>query len=165
MILPRVRDARPKDVRVDVDGPDHAEEERQELGVRVRVVARVEEVLAIVGAHRPVVVLARPVDAGERLLVDQEHQAVLRREPPHHAHDDHVVVGADGRRLVHRRHLELARRDLVMASLCRDPEAPQLPVEIHHEREDPLADRSEILVLELLALGRRSAEERSAGKE
>ena len=55
--------------------------------------AGVEQVLAVVGGHRPVVVLARAVDAGEGLLVEQEHQAVLRREPPHRAHDDHVVVG------------------------------------------------------------------------
>ena len=56
----------------------------------------------VVRGHRPVVVLARAVDAGERLLVDQEHQAVLRGEPAHQAHDDHVVVRADRRRLVDR---------------------------------------------------------------
>ena len=114
--------------------------------------------------HRPVVVLARAVDAGERLLVDEEHQAVLRREPAHHAHDDHVVVGADRGRLVDRRHLELAGRHLVVAGLGRDAQAPQLAVEIHHEGEDPLADRAEVLVLELLALGRRGAEQGAAGE-
>ncbi len=60
-----------------VDGADHRDQERQELGVGVGVRARVEQVLAVVGRHRPVVVLARAVDARERLLVDQEHQAVL----------------------------------------------------------------------------------------
>ena len=119
----------------------------------------------VVGGHRPVVVLARAVDPGERLLVDEEHQAVLRREPPHHAHDDHVVVGPDRRRLEDRRHLELARGDLVVARLGRDAEPPQLAVEIHHERQDPLADRAEVLVLELLALGRRGAEQRPAGQQ
>ena len=77
VILAGVRDARAEQVGVHVDGPDDRDEERQELGVGVRVVARVEQVLALVGAHRPVVVLARAVDAGERLLVDEEHQAVL----------------------------------------------------------------------------------------
>ena len=51
------------------------------------------------------------------------------------------------------RHLELRRCDLVMPRLGRDAQAPQLAVEIHHEREDPLADGAEILVLQLLALG------------
>ena len=67
--------------------------------------------------------------------------------------------------LVHRRHLELRRRDLVVAGLGGDAEAPQLAVEIHHEREDPLADRAEVLVLQLLALGRRGAEQRASGEQ
>ena len=66
--------------------------------------------------------------------------------------------------LVDRRHLELAGRDLVVAGLGRDAEAPQLAVEIHHEGEDPLADRAEVLVLQLLALGRRGAEQRPPGQ-
>ena len=119
----------------------------------------------VVGRHRPVVVLARAVDAGERLLVDEEHQAVLRGEPAHRGHHDHVVVGADRGRLVDRRHLELARGHLVVAGLGRDAQAPQLAVEIHHEREDPLADRAEVLVLQLLALGRRGAEQGPAGEQ
>ena len=85
MVVAGVGDARPEQVGVDVHAADDRDEERQELGVGVRVVARVEQVLAVVGGHRPVVVLARAVDAGERLLVDEEHQAVLRREPAHRA--------------------------------------------------------------------------------
>ncbi len=165
VVLAGVGDARAEDVRVDVDRPDDRQEEGEELGVGVRVVARVEQVLPVVRAHRPVVVLARAVDAGERLLVDEEHQAVLRGEPPHHAHHDHVVVRADRRRLVDRRHLELARGDLVVAGLGRDAEPPQLAVEIHHERQDPLADRAEVLVLQLLALGRCGAEQGPAGEQ
>ena len=90
---------------------------------------------------------------------------MLQRKLPHHAHDDHVVVRSDRGRLVDRRHLELARRDLVVAGLGRDPEPPELAVEIHHERQDPLADRAEVLVVELLALGRRGAEQRSSGQD
>ncbi len=88
-----------------------------------------------------------------------------RREAPHQAHHDHVVVGPDRGGLVDRRHLELAGGHLVVAGLGRDAEAPQLAVEIHHERQDPLADRAEVLVLQLLALGRRGAEQRPAGQE
>ncbi len=152
VVVAGVRDAGPEDVGVDVDAADDADEEGQELGVGVRVVPRVEEVLAVIGAHRPVVVLARPVDPREWLLVDEEHQAVLRREPSHHAHHDHVVVGPDRGRLEDGGHLELARSHLVVTGLGRDAQAPQLAVEIHHERQDPLADRPEVLVLELLAL-------------
>jgi len=62
---------------VRVDSLDDGHQEGQELRVGVRVVAWVEEVLALVSGHRPVVVLARPVDAGEGLLVDEQHEAVL----------------------------------------------------------------------------------------
>jgi hypothetical protein len=148
-----------------LDATDDGHEEGQELGVGVGVVARVEKVLAVVRGHRPVVVLARAVDAGERLLVDEEHQRVLGGEPPHRAHHDHVVVRADGRRLEHRGHLELARGDLVVAGPGRDAQPPQLAVEIHHEGQDPLPDRAEVLVLQLLALGRGRPEQGPAGED
>jgi hypothetical protein len=150
---------------MDIHAPDDRQEEGQELGIGMRVVAGIEEVLPVVRGHRPVVVLAGAVDPREWLLVDEHHQVVLRGEPPHRAHHDHVVVRPDRCRLVHRRHLELARSDLVVTGLRRDAEAPQLAIEIHHERQDPLADRAEVLVLELLALGRRSAEQGPAGEE
>jgi len=49
---------------------DHRGAEEQELKVLVRGVSGLEQVLAFIGAHRPVVVLARAVDARERLLVE-----------------------------------------------------------------------------------------------
>jgi hypothetical protein len=52
-------------------------QKHQELRVVVRRIAGVEQVLAAVGGHRPVVVLAAAVDAGERLFVQQAGQAVL----------------------------------------------------------------------------------------
>ena len=42
----------------------------------------VEQVVPLVVAHRPVEVLARSVHAGERLLVQQAGEPVLRRRPP-----------------------------------------------------------------------------------
>jgi hypothetical protein len=49
--------------------------------------------IARVGRHRPVVVLARAVDAGERLLVEQALEAVALRHLLQHLHREHVVVG------------------------------------------------------------------------
>ena len=85
MVVARVRDAGAEQVRVDVDAADDRDQESQELCVGVRIVAGVQEVLALVGSHRPVVVLARAVDPRERLLVGEEHEVVLARETPHHA--------------------------------------------------------------------------------
>ena len=164
MVVAGVRDARSQQVSVDVDATYHREQEREELRVRVRVVAGVEQVLAFVRRDRPVVVFSRAVDAGERLFVDEEHEAVLQGQSTHRAHDDHVVVGADRGRLVDGRHLELAGRHLIVARLRGNPQAPQLAVQIHHEREDPLADGTEVLILQLLALGRRGAKESAPGE-
>ena len=148
-----------------LDRANDGREEGEELGVGVRGLARLEQVLAVVRGHRPVVVLARAVDALEGLLVQKRGQAVLERELLHEAHEQHVVVRAHRGGLEHGRELELSRRDLVVAGLGGNAHAPQLTVEVHHERQDALADGAEILVLELLALGRGRAEERAAGED
>ena len=79
MIVGGAGDRHAQQLRILGDGADDGHAEDEELGVVVRRVAGVEQVLAGVGGHRPVVVLARAVDAGERLLVQQAGQAVLRR--------------------------------------------------------------------------------------
>ena len=120
----------------------------------------------VVGGHRPVVVLARAVDAGERLLVEQEHRPCWRREAPHRAHA-RACCGRSRPRSARRP--GPSRTGPGATSLWRVldgmPSRQQLAVEVHHEGEDPLADGAEVLVLELLALGRRRAEERAAGED
>ena len=73
----------------------------------MRRVARLEQVDARVGAHRPVVVLARAVDAGERLLVQQADEPVAARDVLQDLHRQLLVVGADVRVLEDRRDLVL----------------------------------------------------------
>ena len=86
--------------------------EDEELRVVVRVVAGVEQVLAGVGRHRPVVVLARAVDAGERLLVQQADQAVVVGGLAQDLHDQVLVIGREVGVLEDRRDLVLARARL-----------------------------------------------------
>ena len=83
----------------------------------------------------------------------------------HREHHELLVIGRDVRALEHRRDLELARRDLVVARLHRDAELEELLLALEHEREHALGDRAEVLVLELLALGRRRAEQRAAREQ
>ena len=78
-------------------------------------------------------------------------------------HDELLVIGGEVGALEHRRDLELARGDLVVARLDRDAELEELALDLDHEREDALGDGAEVVVLELLALGRLGAEERAAG--
>ncbi len=119
--------------------------------------------LAGVGAHRPVVVLAGAVDAGERLLVQQADEPVAAGHVLHHLHRQLLVVAADVRVLEHRRHLVLRRGDLVVARLDRHAEPGELLLGLEHAGQHALGDRPEVVVVELVALGRLGAEQRAAG--
>ena len=136
-----------------------AHQEDQELHVGVGVVRGSSRLTPGVGGHRPVVVLARAVDAGERLLVQQRLEAVARRHPLQRLHDEHLVVGGDVARLEERRDLVLAGRDLVVPGLDRHAEPVELPLGLGHAGEHPRRDGAEVVVLELLALGRLGAEQ------
>ena len=146
-----------------VDGGDDAGQHQQELQVVSGMVARLEQVLAQVGAHRPVVVLAGAVDASVGLFVEQADQAVLACHPLHGLHGQLVLVnsyvggGEDGR------HLMLCGRHFVVLSGGGDAELPQLNVQVVHERTNPFADLAEVVVIQLLPLGSGSAKQGAAG--
>ena len=140
-----------------------AAQKNRKLQVLVRRLARLEQVDARVGAHRPVVVLARAVDAGEGLLVQQADEPVAAGDVLHDLHRQLLVVGADVGVLEDRRDLVLGRRDLVVAGLDRDAELGELVLGLHHAGQHALGDRAEVVVVELLALGRLGAEQRAAG--
>ena len=159
---PGVGDRRAQQLLVVVDGLDDGRAEEQELEVLVRRLARLEQVDARVGAHRPVVVLARAVDAGEGLLVQQADEPVAAGHVLQDLHDELLVVGADVRVLEDRRDLVLRGRDLVVAGLDRHAELGQLALRVEHAREHALGDRAEVVVVELVALGRLGAEQRPA---
>ena len=162
VILADVRDRRAQQRLVRVDRGDDRGAEEQELEVLARRVARIEQVVAGVGAHRPVVVLARAVDAGERLLVQQADEPVAAGDVLHHLHRQLLVVGADVRVLEDRRDLVLRRRDLVVTGLDRHAEALELTLGLEHAGEDALGDRAEVVLVELVALRRLGAEQRAA---
>ena len=163
VVLAGARDRRPQQPLVLVDRGDDGGGEEEELQVVGRRVARVEQVVARVGAHRPVVVLARAVDAREGLLVQQADQVVAARHRLHHLHAEQLVVGADVRALEDRRHLVLGRGHLVVAGLDRHAELGQLELHLEHAGQHPLGDGAEVVVVQLVPLRRLGAEERAAG--
>ena len=162
VVLADARDRRAQQGRVVVDGSDHRGAEEQEDQVLVRGGAGLEEVDPRVRAHGPVVVLARAVDAGERLLVQQADEPVAARDVLQHLHRQHLVVDADVRVLEDRRDLVLGRRDLVVAGLDRHAELGQLLLALEHVGQHALGDRAEVVVVELVALRRLGAEQRAA---
>ena len=162
MVVAAGGDGHAQQVLVLVHGLDHGGEEDDELQVLQRRVAGLEQVL-VGGAERPVVVLAAPVDALEGLLVQQAHEVVAACDELHLLHDEQVVVHGLVELGEHRCELVLAGGDLVVLGLGRDAQAPQLVVQILHVGGDCGADGAEVMLLELLALAGRGAEQRAAG--
>ena len=144
-----------------VDRLNNAGEEYEEAQVLHGVLARIEQVAAT-GGDGPIVVLARPVDGLEGLLVLQAHQAVVAGQQLHLLHGEQVLVhravrlGEDGRQLV------LGRGHLVVLGLRGNAERPQLVVELLHELVHCGTDGAEVMLLQFLALYRRIAEQRAA---
>ena len=89
----------------------------------------------------------------------------MARDGAHELHRQQVVVDghvADGE---HGRELVLAGRHLVVLRLGGHAQLPQLLVELLHELVHRGADGAEVVLLHLLALARRRAEERAAGQD
>ena len=129
----------------------------------MRRLAGLEQVVSDVVGHRPVQVLARAVDARERLFVQQELKPVAVGDPLHRLHHQHVVVGGDVGVFKRDGQLVLGRRDLVMPRLDRNAELVKLGLGLEHAGEHPLGDGAEVMVFQLLPLGRLGPEERAAG--
>ena len=106
--------------------------------------------------------LAGAVDALERLLMLQAHQAVMACQQAHLLHGQEVLVDSAVAVGVERGQLMLRRGDLVVLGLCRHAQLPQLAVELLHELVDRGTDGAEVMLLELLALQRGVAEQRAA---
>ncbi len=106
-----------------------------------------------VGHEAPVVVLARTVDAGERLLVEQAAEAVVARHLFHEHHQQHVVVYREVRLLEDRGKLKLVGRSLIVACLAGDAQFESLNLKVAHEGCHTFGDRAEVVVVHLLVLG------------
>ena len=148
-----------------INGLNDRAEHQQELSVLIGSVARLEKVHAGVGAHGPVVVLAAAVDAGKGLFVQKADHVVLLRYLLHELHGKLVVVGGDVSRGEDRCKLVLCGSDFVMLGLCEHAELPQLVIELLHKGGHAGLDSSEVMILQLLTLGRLCAEERASGIE
>ncbi len=129
----------------------------------MRVVAGQQQVALAGVAEGEVDVLARPVDALERLLVEQDLHAVLVGDAAQRHHQQLLVIGRHVGALEDRSDLELSRGDLVVAGLGRDAELEELAFAVEHVREHPVGDRAEVVVVELLPLGRFRAEQGASG--
>ena len=125
----------------------------------MRRLARIEHIDAVICCDRPVVVLTGTIDTCERFLVEKAFESVLACNPLQGLHYNLVVVYRNVRLCVDRSQLVLCRSYLVVLCLCGDSDFPQLLVDIFHKCGDPLADRSKVVIVKLLAFRRHCSEE------
>ncbi len=164
MLVPGRRDARAQETRVLVDAFKHRGEKGEEPDVLVRGFARLEQVRSVqrLGArvyrHRPIAMLARAVDAGKGLFVQERLQVMAQCNAAQRRHHQLVVIDGDVGLLVARRHLELARRHFVVSRDDRHAELVELVLDFGDARLDALGYTAEVVILELLSARRRRAE-------
>ena len=109
--------------------------------------------------------LAGAVHAGKGLFIQQASQSMALRHLFHGLHYDLVMIHSDVRRLIDGSQLMLRGSHLVVLGLCGHAQLPQLYVQILHESADALSDHAEVMILQLLSLGSRRAEQRTAGED
>ena len=137
-------------------------DEHCEAEVVHRSLAGAVEEDAGVGGQRPVVVLARTVDACKGLFVEQAAESVLAGNTLHERHEEHVVVDGKVCLLEYRGYLKLVRGYLVVACLAWDAKLKGCYLKLTHELCDTLGDDAEVVVFHLLVLCRVMAHQRAA---
>ena len=136
-------------------------QESDELEVLRSGLARTEQVHARIGSQRPVVVLARSVDPLEGFFVQQHAELVTAGDLVHNGHQQLVVVVGQVGLLVNRSQLELTGSHLVVARLDRNSQLQALVFEVLHKGHHTRRNRPEIVVFQLLVLGRLVSHERT----
>ena len=162
VVVARAGTGHAEQVGMGIHGVNDGAQRREEHGVLVRVLARIEQV-ALAVRKAPVVVLARAVHTGKRLFVQQAHEPVTVRHVAERFHDHHVVVASEVHVLENRGKFELRGGDFVMAGLGRDTEAPKFLLHVVHEIEDAARDAAKVVVVHLLVLRGSGPEDGTAG--
>ena len=134
-----------------VDGFHHRTQEHQELHVGVGLVLRIKQVDSGIGADRPVVVLARPIHPGERLLVHQAHEAMVWGGGTQDMHGEHLVVDRDVGVFEHRCDFVLTGGHFVVSGHRRNAKLHELAFDIIHVGQHAFGDGAEVVVVELMA--------------
>ena len=106
--------------------------------------------------------LTGTVNTGKGLLMKETYHTVLSCYLLHYLHGQLVIIcchisgGVNGSQLV------LCGSNLIMLRLSKDPQLPQLCIKILHKGYYPGFDHSEIMIVQLLSLGRQCSEKGSS---
>ena len=160
IIIPRRRDRKTEQPRIFVHRPTDRRAENQELRIAPGCVARLEKVLAVVRTDGPVIVLSGAVHASKRFFVQKAYKPVSGRDLLQNLHHQHLMIQREVGGLECGREFVLPGSRLVVAGLDRNPQQHQLVFHLGHERQHPAGNRAEIVVVQLLPLGRSGTEQR-----
>ena len=158
-VVPGRGDGHAHQVAVLVHGRAHGGHDDRE-GVRVLrglvELRGVQELDAVVGRDAPVVVLPGPVDVVERLLLQQGREAVAGGHLLDDLHDHEVLVDLGRVQPEEGGELVLVGRDLAVAGLEGDADAPALVLHLLHARQRRVRRRRRrhVVVAHLLPAGR-----------
>ena len=159
VVVANVRCGLTEQVCVCIDSFQDAGQHQQELKMLMGCGARIQQVDAIVCGDGPVVVLTGTIHACEGLLMKQALQSVTAGHHLQGLHNDLVVVYGHIALGVNRCQLMLRRSHLIVLGLGCHAQLPQLLVDLLHESCDTLTDVSEVMVIQLLSLGRHGSEQ------
>ncbi len=165
VIVVRAGDRKTKNLTVFGYSPNHGRAEHQKLRVVMRRIAGVQEIFPRIRGHRPVIVLSTAVNSGKRLLMQQAGQAILVSRPLHDFHDHVLVIRRQIAVFKQGSQFKLARRHLVMPRFYRHAELDQFIFTVCHEREHAFGNDPEILIFQLLPLGRSRAKQSAAASD
>ena len=117
VIISHIRGRLTKQISMNIHRLHNTGKHKQELNVFIRRITRIEHINTIICRERPVVVLARTVDARKWLLVQQTCHAMMLCHSPHCLHDKLIVIHSNVGCLIDRRKLMLCRSNFIMLRL------------------------------------------------
>ena len=132
-----------------VNSGNKACKEDQETKILTRLIARLKQVL-IVCRERPVIVLTRTVDILKGFLVLKAGKAMVSCKKLELLHGQKVVINSESSLLKDGCKLVLARCYLVMLSLCRNTQLPELIIKLFHKVIDGWTNGAKVVLVKLL---------------
>ena len=115
---------------------DNSHQKDKKLCVLSGSTSRIQEVYAVIGSQRPVIMFSASVNSLKRFFVEETGKPVFFGNLFHNLHGKLVVINGNIRCVEDRGKLVLCRRYFVVFGFCRNAELPQLEVEIVHVGRD-----------------------------
>ena len=164
VIISHIGSRLPKQGRMLIHGLQDTGQHQQKLDILMGRFTRIQKIDAVIGSQRPVIVLTGTIDPGKRLLMKQTLQAMKISHLLQRLHNQLIVIHSHITLRINGSQFMLTRSHLIVLGLGRHAQLPQLLIYILHEIRNPLADNTEIMIIQLLSFRRHGAKQSPTGK-